>query len=208
MANFSVQRTAVQLVLGAVLFGELAHTEDQLDSRLTVLVYDYAGVQGDTLAKAEQVTSRIFHHSGVEVTWRLCRIPGSLVLLKCPDPSLMTPALRLVPRFQVVGDRVHAEAMGYSTGDFATVSVEFAQRLEESGVAQLPEILGHIIAHEIGHLLLPGGRHSLSGIMKARWRSDDWRLVCQGELNFAPEQSRFLRAELLRRLQPFDEQTR
>jgi hypothetical protein len=142
MATFSVQRTAVQLALGAVLFVGSAHAKDQLDSRLTVLVYDYAGVQEDTLAKAEQVTSRIFRHSGVEVTWRPCRIPGSSVPLECPDPSPMTPALRLVPRFQLVGDRVHAEAMGYSTGDFA------------------------------------------------------------------PEQSRFLRAELLRRLRPVAQQTR
>jgi hypothetical protein len=82
----------------------------------------------------------------------------------------------------------------------ATVSVKFAGTLEESGVARLPEILGHIIAHEIGHLLLPGGRHSVSGIMKARWSLNEWKLVRQGALNFAPEQSRFLRAELLRRL--------
>jgi hypothetical protein len=175
---------------------------------LTILVYDYAGVQADTLLKSEQEASRIFHHSGVDVTWRPCRIQGSSIPLECPDPSPMTPALRLLPRFQLVGDRVHAEAMGYSTGDFATVSVEFAERLEESGVARLPEVLGHIMAHEIGHVLLPGGGHSVSGIMRARWSSNEWRLLRQGELNFAPEQSRFLRADLLRRLQPVGEQTR
>ena len=120
----------------------------------------------------------------------------------------MTPALRLVPRFQLVVNRVHAEAMGYSSGDFATVSVEFAERLEESGVARLPEILGHIMAHEVGHVLLSGGRHSVNGIMRARWGSNEWRLMREGKLNFAPEQSRFLRAELLRRLQPMAEKTR
>lgn len=178
------------------------------DRAFTILVYDYAGVQADALLKSEQETGRIFRHSGVDITWRPCRIKSSPIPLECPDPSPMTPALRLVPRFRLVVDRVHAEAMGYSAGDFATVSVEFAERVEESGVAQLSQILGHVIAHEIGHLLLPGGKHSMSGIMKARWRSEDWRLVCQGQLNFAPEQSRFLRAELLRRLQPGAEQTR
>ncbi len=210
MATFSVQHTAAHLVLGALIFGGIAsvRAEDQLDSRITILVYDYAGVQAETLMKAEQETSRIFRHSGVNITWRPCRIPASSAPLECPDPNPMTPALRLVPRFQLVGDRVHAEAMGYSTGDFATVSVEFAQRLEESGVAQLPQILGHIVAHEIGHLLLPGQRHSVSGIMRARWSSNEWRLLRQGELNFAPEQSRFLRAELLHRLQPVAEKIR
>lgn len=195
MATFSVQHTAVCVALGAML----AHSHERLDSRITVLVYDYATVQADTLLKAEQETSRIFRHSGVEVTWQPCRIPGSSVPLECPDPSPMTPALRFVPRFQLVGDRVHAEAMGYSTGDFATVSVEFAQRLEESGYAQFPQILGHIMAHEVGHLLLPGGKHSLGGIMRAKWGFNEWRLLCQGELNFSPEQTRLMRAELLRR---------
>ncbi len=210
MATFSVQHTAAHLALGALLCGGMmgARADDQLDSRITILVYDYAGVPADTLLKSEQEASRIFRHSGVVIMWRLCRVPGSSVPLECPEPSPMTPALRLVPRFQLVGDRVHAEAMGYSTGNFATVSVDFAQRLEESGVARFPDILGHIMTHEIGHVLSPGGRHSVSGIMRARWSSNEWRLLRQGELNFAPEQSRFLRANLPRRLEPVGEKTR
>jgi hypothetical protein len=204
MATFSIRHITVLAALGAAS----AYSDERLDSRMTVLVYDYAGVPAETLVEAEHETSRIFRHSGVEVTWRPCRISGPSVPLECPKPGPMTPALRLVPRFQLVEDRIHAEAMGYSTGDFATVSVEFAQRLEESGVARLAEVLGHIMAHEIGHLLLPGGRHSVSGIMKARWSSNEWRLLRQGELNFAPEQSRFLRAELLHRLQPVAEKIR
>jgi hypothetical protein len=204
MATFSVQHMAVWAALGAIL----AHSEERLDSRMTVLVYDYAGVQAETLMKAEQETSRIFRHSGVEVTWRPCRMSGSSVPIECPDPSPMTPALRLVPRFQLVRDRVRAEAMGYSTGDFATVSVEFAQRLEESGVAQLPQILGHIMAHEIGHLLLLGGGHSASGVMRAHWGFNEFRLLRQGGLNFTPEQNRLLQTEMLRRLQPVAEKTR
>src|SRR5579864_6520642 len=102
MATFSVQHLAVWAALGAML----AQSEERLDSRITILVYDYAGVQAETLVKAEQETSRIFRHSSVEVTWQHCRIPGSSVPLECPDPSPMTPALRLVPRFQLVRDRV------------------------------------------------------------------------------------------------------
>jgi hypothetical protein len=64
MATFSVQHMAVWAALGAML----AHSEERLDSKITILVYDYAGVQPDTLRKAEQETSRIFRHSGVEVT--------------------------------------------------------------------------------------------------------------------------------------------
>jgi hypothetical protein len=126
MATFSRQHTAACVALAALFLGgtAAARTEDQSDSGITILVYDYAGVQADTLLKSEQETIRIFRHSGVDIIWRHCRMPGASVPLDCPDPSPLTPALRLVPRFQLVGDRVHAEAMGYSTGDFATVSVD------------------------------------------------------------------------------------
>ncbi len=196
------------MAIWAALGAMLAHSEESLDSRITILVYDYAGVKAETLSKAEQETSRIFRHSGVDITWLHCRVPSSSVSLECPESGPMTPVLRLVPRFQLVRNRVHAEAMGYSAGYFATVSVEFAQTLEELGVAGLPEILGHIMAHEIGHVLLAGGGHSVSGIMRAHWNSNEWRLLRQGELNFAPEQSRFLRAELLRRLPPVGQKAR
>jgi hypothetical protein len=98
--------------------------------------------------------------------------------------------------------------MGFCTGDFATVSVEFAQRLEEAGVSPLLGILGHAIAHEIGHLLLPGNGHSVSGIMRARWDQKEWMLLRQGNLNFTPEQARLLRAGLLNRAQTMAKQTR
>jgi hypothetical protein len=210
MATLSVQHKAAHLALVTLLFGGMwgAHADDQLDSGMTVLVYDYAGVQADILLKAEQETSRIFRHSGVDVTWRPCRMPGSSVAFECPEPGPTTPALRLVPRLKATANRVHVEAMGYCTGDFATVSVEFARELEESGVARRPQILGHIMAHEIGHLLLPGNGHSVSGIMRGHWSRAEWALIQQGRLNFAPEQSRFLRAELLNRVQPTAKETR
>jgi hypothetical protein len=179
-----------------------------IDRTLTILVYDYAGVQADTLQESEQETSRIFRYSGVDIAWLPCRIQGSPIPLECPQASPMTPVLRLVPRLQPVRNKVPAEAIGYSNGDFATISVEFAKRLWESGVARFPEILGHVMAHEIGHLLLPGEGHSTDGIMRAQWSLNEWRLLGRGKLNFAPEQSRFLRAELLRRLQAVAEQTR
>ena len=119
MATFSIQHMAVWAALGAML----AHSDERLDSRMTVLVYDYAGVQAETLMRAEQETSRIFRHSGVDITWRPCHMLDSTVPIECPEPGPMTPALRLVPRFQPVADRVHSEAMGFSTGAFATVSV-------------------------------------------------------------------------------------
>ena len=61
-----------------------------------------------------------------------------------------------------------------------------------------PIVLGHVIAHEVGHLMrLP---HSNTGIMRARWDASDFRLHGAVELHFTEEESQRLRAELIRRI--------
>ena len=54
--------------------------------------------------------------------------------------------------------------------------------------------LGHVIAHEIGHLLLPTRAHSPSGIMKAGL---DGERAAQGALFFTREQARQIRTRLM-----------
>jgi hypothetical protein len=57
-------------------------------------------------------------------------------------------------------------------------------------------VLGHVVAHEIGHLLLPFAAHSAGGIMKARL---DPRLAAIGGLFFTADQAEDIRAKLARR---------
>ena len=54
-------------------------------------------------------------------------------------------------------------------------------------------ILGHVVAHEIGHLLLPRGPHSPSGIMRA-WL--DRQLAALGGLFFTADQAQDIRTKL------------
>ena len=48
-------------------------------------------------------------------------------------------------------------------------------------------ILASAIAHEVGHLLLPDGRHSPEGLMRACWTRDDFHRANQGQLRFSNE---------------------
>jgi hypothetical protein len=56
--------------------------------------------------------------------------------------------------------------------------------------------LAHVIAHEIGHLLIPGEAHTSRGIMRARWRYSDWVRASNGQLFFPPDQVRIIRNSL------------
>jgi len=57
-------------------------------------------------------------------------------------------------------------------------------------------VLGHALAHEIGHLLLPVGSHSQAGIMRERLSSEDWRAAEMGRLLFAKKEAKAMRAGL------------
>ncbi len=54
-------------------------------------------------------------------------------------------------------------------------------------------LLGRAIAHEVGHLLLPGGRHSPSGLMRAPWVYEELMENRREDWVFSPQDGRQLR---------------
>jgi hypothetical protein len=64
----------------------------------------------------------------------------------------------------------------------------------------MTRILGHVIAHELGHLLL-GPAHSSSGIMQGTWSHEALRFMDRNPLLFTSSQSGQLRADVARRIE-------
>jgi hypothetical protein len=56
-----------------------------------------------------------------------------------------------------------------------------------------PRVLGHVMAHELGHLLLGSNAHAEIGIMRPRWFGQQLRAVERGALFFSPEQALLMR---------------
>ena len=67
-----------------------------------------------------------------------------------------------------------------------------AKLLAEANHQNLGALLGHVMAHEVGHLLLPAG-HTSTGLMRA---SLNVQLASQGVLWFSPRQAVQIRASL------------
>jgi hypothetical protein len=57
-------------------------------------------------------------------------------------------------------------------------------------------ILGHVIAHEIGHILLGPGSHSETGIMSFPWGRKQLVDASRGLLRFTPEEARNMLSKL------------
>jgi hypothetical protein len=55
-------------------------------------------------------------------------------------------------------------------------------------------LLGHVLVHEITHVLQEVPRHSESGMMKARWEGADFARMRHQTLPFAEEDIRLIHA--------------
>jgi hypothetical protein len=76
--------------------------------------------------------------------------------------------------------------------------VFFDRVMEFSKVQQLPAalVMGTVVAHEIGHVLLGNPGHSSEGLMRAAWRTGDWQRAATGPLLFSKHESDTMHATI------------
>lgn len=189
----------------------------QPDLTVRVRVYNYAKVSSGVLSDAESEASRIFTAAGVDTRWADCsmtRAPVQPMLAPtgqvaqaetdCDGPVVgATLVLRILPRSTPASRSFHDTMFGFAEGQW--VASVFYARVEDlilsvnGGKREAPVILGDVIAHEIGHLLLGTNSHSPSGIMCAKWDQEYLRMAVMGFQKFSPEQSAVIRATVIRR---------
>jgi hypothetical protein len=164
----------------------------------TVSVYNDAGVPAAVLERAEQEAASIFAHSGLQVVWLDCTPPGTRDAFDCN--RIDAPghfALRVISR---AAGGLSTVAFGVSflspgeAGKYADVFWDRTQDLHAASNLDLGSILGSVMAHEIGHLLLGSNAHAVSGIMRAHWQLEELRRIAMGTLLFTSEQAELIRA--------------
>jgi hypothetical protein len=186
---------------------------------IRIHVDDYANVDRRTLMEAERVTAAIFRKAGVESLWKGFGPAANGTPVVSVDPRLFILSdiqLGILPRRMTdrlrLPDGVLGVAPGAETGRH--LAYVFYDRVEslaggQSGrrvhgnicdSASTAQILGHAMAHEIGHLLLNLKTHSDGGIMRGSWDVRTLQDACYGYLLFTREQGEAMRTEVNRRL--------
>jgi hypothetical protein len=169
---------------------------------VSVAVHNNAGVSASTLAQAERMASEIFKQAGVDVVWANCDLPAeegqiasSCHVTEFPRHLQLSIARRSKNLTEsVLGVSFLAED---GSGCYSDVFLEPAEELHEKlRVINLGTLLGHVVAHEIGHLLLGTNSHSDTGIMRPHWDGRDLANASKGELHFTQAQRQTMRARV------------
>ncbi|MBZ5593739.1 MAG: hypothetical protein LAP39_15985 [Acidobacteriia bacterium] len=178
----------------------------QTELKIEVDIYNYSAVPAETLARAEQETARIFERTGVATMWldcprtseegsrnRACVLPDAPTRL-----TLRLLSNSMADSFGAGGD-IFGSALLPAREGFGVVANVYADRTRAlAGGREFEVILGRVIAHELGHLLLGRNAHSAAGIMRAHWRAKDL-ILTQATMSFLPGEAKRIRAQVTER---------
>ena len=177
--------------------------------QLTVRVYDYADAKPGLLQRAREQAAEILGRAGVSAHWEQC--PISETAPKLDNTCAQEAAVHVLQL------RIHSREMsrmisktriefGYalplSKGFGVICGIYLDQTFDLADSLGVPPhvVLGHTIAHEIGHLLMGHNSHSKAGIMVAKWGDSEIRLAKKGRLEFSDAQAARMQADVAARL--------
>lgn len=168
--------------------------------QVTVFVNDSANAPEQIVLAAEQNAGRVFHQAGVEVKWVNCGAQdGNRSHTHCRN-NIMSPDLvvRIIAHARTLGDDIFGVSfVDHDSGTYADLFFEpIAQLHQRNRDISLAPILGDVLAHELGHLLLGSNAHSRDGIMQPHWTREQLRRAAMGQMRFSNEQAARMRTRI------------
>lgn len=162
-----------------------------------VRVYQGARADRNILLRAQRYANEVLKRAGVELQWVNCafsRVDESPTSLCANDSNSAWTKITMMPKSMVTRERspdVFAFTFPRGVVIFSNTIRVFASwyRFNES------DVLGAVITHELGHVLLGPG-HGSSGLMRADLTPDNLRSFVSGRLRFSPQEAELMQARL------------
>jgi hypothetical protein len=142
--------------------------------------------------------------AGIPTAWPDCTGFGSSADCSTADPDVLR--VRILPNShgkwnvtsKALGFALRAEAPEF--GIYAFIFLDRVMELAQKDERTVSRVLGYVIAHEIGHLLLSRNAHAKNGLMKADWHDREINQIRQGCLHFSKDEGEAMRSSMYDRL--------
>lgn len=189
---------------GSLLIACADESQGDENTTISVRIYNYAKLDRGSLSEAQRRAAALLKHAGFKVNWTLCPVSddcrqpigtGDIVLNLLPDNA----ARRLLQSSETLGMAVPGGPTRLGTAyvfvkktDDLALTGRFSVRYEIARSV----VVAHVIAHEIGHLLLGPGAHSTDSIMSWPWTTPVIKRIAEMNLFFRAEEARLMRARV------------
>ena len=165
-ATATVAAMVAMVTAGA---GRPADAASHAERVVVVHVTDYAQISPSALEAAEQLAARVYSSVGVQVIWA-----DDQVKTAQPDGSFNVQVVllsRAMTTMKCLEERIPDSTFGTATKAGGRAYIFYNRIADHAAHTQtaVSRPLGLVLAHEIGHLLLPAYSHSRTGIMRAAW---------------------------------------
>jgi hypothetical protein len=160
-------------------------------SGVPVMLQNEANVPSEIVERAKGEVTRLFGLIDVDLTW-VTDVPA-------PGTRLRTVSLTT---WEPPEEKVQPSVLGYTQTAPEKRGVRgyvFWRRVERASLAftaRLHHVLAVAIAHELGHMLLPDGKHAKGGLMAGPWDAGHFRAASAGLLAFSSNSATLIRREI------------
>ncbi len=159
---------------------------------ILVSIDSHAAIPPDAVEQAKEYAAGVYSAAGLSVAWE-----HQATMTTQPSALRVTVALLSGSAEERIAEEIGASksTLGFAP-DGSRRAYIFGRRIVVHALSTgepIGLVLGRVLAHELGHLLLPRQGHSETGIMRAQL--DEWPL---GMPAFTDAQAIFIRTSLAR----------
>jgi len=152
-----------------------------------------ANVPSELVERARGEVTRLFSLIDIDIHW----------VTDVPEPGTRFRVVSITT-WEPPDTRVQPSVLGFTQiaeGKRGVRGYVFWQRVERASLAftaRLDRVFAVAIAHELGHMLLPDGKHAKGGLMAGPWDAGHFRSASAGLLAFSRDSATLIRREIVK----------
>jgi hypothetical protein len=189
--------TALAGLVAAAICAPEAKAADGASADLAIQLIVPPGLQHGIVADATTIVERVYQSFGVRVRISDDAEPSQDKTVVWRRIVIKSSATEEFPA-AFGGSRVMgiSPRSGATPGQAAYLFYDAILKAAKRQYLPVSSLLGYVMAHELGHLLLPADAHGDAGVMHGDWDAKDLKLMRHRALAMGPREANLIRQYL------------